>query len=112
MEDREHTDAGTAFLISFSRTSSREQIRFIRRLVRCFDPLKGASSSPSGLGFTVHIGGGFAAQRPSWELATNEFRTERQDDRCKHDTLVEIAGHKVTTGDVAAAAKWVWNKLF
>jgi hypothetical protein len=28
------------------------------------------------------------------------------------DTLVEIAGHKVTTGDVAAAAKWVWNKLF
>jgi hypothetical protein len=28
------------------------------------------------------------------------------------DTIVEIAGHKVTTGDVAAAAKWVWNKLF
>lgn len=28
------------------------------------------------------------------------------------DTLVEIAGHKVTTSDVAAAAKWVWNKLF
>jgi hypothetical protein len=28
---------------------------------------------------------GVAAERPSWELATNEFRTERQDDRCKHD---------------------------
>ena len=28
------------------------------------------------------------------------------------DTIVKIAGHKVTTGDVAAAAKWVWNKLF
>jgi hypothetical protein len=28
------------------------------------------------------------------------------------DTLVEVAGHKVTTSDVAAAAKWVWNKLF
>jgi hypothetical protein len=27
-------------------------------------------------------------------------------------TIVEVAGHKVTTGDVAAAAKWVWNKLF
>jgi hypothetical protein len=28
------------------------------------------------------------------------------------DMYVELFGHKVTTGDVAGAAKWVWNKFF
>ena len=28
------------------------------------------------------------------------------------DVSVEFFGHKVTTSDVADAAKWVWNKLF
>ena len=27
-------------------------------------------------------------------------------------TIVAIGDHKVTTSDVAAAAKWVWKKLF
>jgi hypothetical protein len=28
------------------------------------------------------------------------------------DVSVSFFGHKVTTSDVADAAKWVWNKLF
>jgi hypothetical protein len=28
------------------------------------------------------------------------------------DVSVEVFGHKVTSSDVASAAKWVWNKLF
>ena len=28
------------------------------------------------------------------------------------DIYVEFFGHKVTTSDVADAAKWVWNKFF
>jgi hypothetical protein len=28
------------------------------------------------------------------------------------DVYVELFGHKVTSSDVASAAKWVWNKLF
>ena len=28
------------------------------------------------------------------------------------DISVSFFGHKVTTGDVADAAKWVWNKFF
>lgn len=27
-------------------------------------------------------------------------------------TIVAVGDHKVTTSDVAAAAKWVWHKLF
>jgi hypothetical protein len=47
------------------------------------------------------------------ELAqANELRDEELEQVVGGDIYVEVFGHKVTTGDVADAAKWVWNKLF
>jgi hypothetical protein len=47
------------------------------------------------------------------ELAqANELRVEELEAVSGGDIYVEVFGHKVTTSDVADAAKWVWNKLF
>jgi bacteriocin-like protein len=47
------------------------------------------------------------------ELAqANELRDEELEQVVGGDIYVEVFGHKVTTSDVADAAKWVWNKLF
>jgi hypothetical protein len=47
------------------------------------------------------------------ELAqANELRVEELEAVSGGDIYVELFGHKVTTSDVADAAKWVWNKLF
>jgi hypothetical protein len=46
------------------------------------------------------------------ELSTDELSLEELDAVSGGFTLADFGFGKVTTGDVADAAKWVWNKLF
>jgi hypothetical protein len=46
------------------------------------------------------------------ELSPEELSAEELDVVSGGFTLADFGLFKVTTGDVADAAKWVWNKLF
>jgi hypothetical protein len=45
-------------------------------------------------------------------LERHELSLEELEAVSGGDVSVSLFGHKITSSDVADAAKWVWNKLF